>query len=169
MASTKQLYADGKFVCDYESTGDDAQDALICTAILKDKGLHRETSIEQAIFRQAAAFATTSAYLYTRDMQVTGPATPLSVVPFVVNATFALELYLKALALLHGVHLRGHDLLSLFDDLPPDAHRACSKTSRPANISAASKSYRTIVRCWPTSGGRSSSGAIYTRGKALRR
>jgi hypothetical protein len=42
----------------------------------------------------------------------------MSVAPFVVNSTFALELYLKTLGLLHDTELRGHDLLTLFDALP---------------------------------------------------
>jgi HEPN domain-containing protein len=43
-------------------------------------------------------------------------------VPFVVNAAFALELYLKTLGHLFGRALRGHDLLGLFDALPPEGH-----------------------------------------------
>ena len=91
-------------------------------ALLREKGLYQETTREQAIFRQALSFATTASYLYQRDLTVV-PRNGMSVAPFVVNATFALELYLKTLGLLHDNELRGHDLLSLFDALPSVAHQ----------------------------------------------
>lgn len=54
-------------------------------------------------------------------MTVGAVATCVSVVPFVVNAVFALELYLKTFAKLHSLSLRGHDLVELFDSLPASA------------------------------------------------
>lgn len=48
----------------------------------------------------------------------------MSAAPFVVNAAFALELYIKALGLLYGAVLHGHDLLKLFDALPSDSRDA---------------------------------------------
>jgi hypothetical protein len=49
----------------------------------------------------------------------------MSLIPFVVNAAFALELYLKTLNRLYGKDLRrDHDLLVLFDELSPEAKEA---------------------------------------------
>lgn len=123
MATMRKLYLDGKYVGDYKSTGDNIKDAEGCINLLKAKGLYQETTPEQAIFRQAVSFATTASYLYERDL-VTVPKNGMSVAPFVVNAVFALELYLKALGRLYGTSLHGHDLLKLFDDLPLESHDA---------------------------------------------
>jgi hypothetical protein len=43
------------------------------------------------------------------------------VIPFAVNAAFAIELYLKTLGSLYGLNMHGHDLLDLFDELPAEA------------------------------------------------
>ena len=49
---------------------------------------------------------------------------PLMVVPFVVNASFACELFLKAIAHRGGVRLSGHKLATLLQDLPePERQR----------------------------------------------
>jgi len=123
MADMKQLFVNGKYVGDYESTGDIESDGEAAIALMRAKGIYQETTPEQAIFRQAVSFATTSSYLYKSDL-TTVPRNGMSVAPFVVNAAFALELYLKTVGLLYGNELRGHDLLELFDALPPAAHEA---------------------------------------------
>jgi len=69
----------------------------------------------------ATAFANTAALLYERDLKQMPPKRPRHVVPFVVNASFAVELFLKALSHRHGVSLRGHQRLKLYDRLPEDA------------------------------------------------
>jgi hypothetical protein len=123
MTETKKLYLDGEYVGEYVPSGDLEKEREAAIALLREKGLYQVTTPEQAIFRQALSFATTASYLYQRDLTVV-PRNGMSVAPFVVNATFALELYLKTLGLLHNTVLRGHDLLSLFDALPPVAHQA---------------------------------------------
>jgi hypothetical protein len=42
-------------------------------------------------------------------------------IPFAVNAAFAIELYLKTLGFVFGRKMHGHDLLKLFDKLPDEA------------------------------------------------
>jgi hypothetical protein len=115
--STKKLFANGKFVCEYEDPGDRNREIELCRKLLAEHGIHAQTSEEQALFRQAVSFSTTSAYLYQRDL-TSVPVNGMSAVPFVVNAVFALELYIKTLAKLYAVSLRGHDLVELFDGLP---------------------------------------------------
>jgi hypothetical protein len=114
----KTVLLNGIAVGQVESSGDTERDAETVRQFLKSKGLHKEVSLFQAIFNQALAFANTSAYLYERDLRHS-PRGGVSVVPFVVNAAFGIELYLKALAQKHGVSLRGHELIKLYRALPP--------------------------------------------------
>ena len=73
------------------------------------------------MFQQATAFATVSAQLHRTGLQ-TAPRNPLYAAPFVVNAAFAAELYLKTLSLKHGkAPLHDHKLVKLFDALPSAA------------------------------------------------
>ena len=109
----KTVLLNGIVVGEVVSTGDVEKDTESVRQFLKVKGLHKEVSNFQAIFNQAVAFANTSAYLYERDLR-RSPRKGVSVVPFVVNATFSIELYLKALAQKHGKALRGHELVQCF-------------------------------------------------------
>lgn len=63
-------------------------------------------------FRQAATV------IINAELVTTPRREPLMVIPFVVNATFACELYLKALAYRSNVALTGHSLLDLLAALP---------------------------------------------------
>jgi hypothetical protein len=120
MNDPRELYFNGQFIGEVPNTGDYTKDTEATIALMKAKGVHREITPEQAIFRQAVSFATTAAYLHKRDL-ATAPWNAMSIVPFVVNAAFALELYLKTANLLFGEQARGHDLLDLFDALPISA------------------------------------------------
>lgn len=117
------LYLNGIAVGEVTVTGDRYRDMEIARQFLKDSGLYKETTLEQAMFRQAISFASTSAYLYERDL-LKAPRNGLSVAPFIVNSAFSIELYLKTLAQIHGKSLKGHELLKLFDALPLNAHQS---------------------------------------------
>lgn len=114
------MLLNGIAVGELEATGNVERDIEAIRQFLKDKGLHKETPLFQGMLNQAFAFANTSAYLYERDLR-RPPRKGTSAVPFVVNAAFAIELYLKALAQKHGVALRGHELLKLYKALPTGA------------------------------------------------
>lgn len=116
----KTVLFNGIIVGEVVSTGDYVRDTETVRQFLKDKGLHKETTLFQAMFNQAVSFANTSAYLYERDLRRL-PRKGVSAAPFVVNAAFSVELYLKALAKKHGVALRGHELLKLYKALPVKA------------------------------------------------
>nr|WP_145545480.1 HEPN domain-containing protein [Variovorax boronicumulans] len=116
----KTVFLNGIVVGEVVSTGDYERDTEAVRRFLKDKGLHKETPLFQAMFNQAVAFANTSAYLYERDLRRM-PRKGVSATPFVVNAAFSVELYLKALAQKHGVALRGHELVKLHKALPAKA------------------------------------------------
>ena len=115
----KTIYLNGIVVGDVDVTGDIQKDIELIREYLKAKGLDRETTMAQAMFRQALSFCTTAAHLYHKDLQES-PRNGLSAVPFVVNSAFSMELYLKTLHHLCGSHSRGHALLDLWDTLSTD-------------------------------------------------
>jgi hypothetical protein len=92
----------------------------VAKEFLRRSGLHKGVTKVQAIFRQALSFATTSAYLYQRDL-LKPPRNGLSIAPFVVNSAFSIELYLKTLHELQGAGAHGHALLELYDTLTETA------------------------------------------------
>ena len=98
-------------------TSDMKEGARLAQELLKEKGLWKEISKAQIIYGQAQSFANTSAYLYERDLKKL-PRNPQSICPFVVNATFAAEMYLKCLQEIHGEIADSHVLTALFKTLP---------------------------------------------------
>lgn len=116
----KTIILNGILVGEYDSTGDTESDIEAVRQFLKDKGLQKETSPFIAALNQAISFSTASNYLYNRDLRLS-PRNGASIAPFVVNAAFSIELYLKALSLKHGVALHGHVLSKLYDKLPVEA------------------------------------------------
>jgi hypothetical protein len=116
---TKTIYVNGIIVGEVPATGNLEADLQMMRQFLKDKGLHRETTKVQAMFRQALSFATTAAHLHRTDL-LKAPSNGLSVAPFVVNSAFAIELYLKTLHELQGTNPgREHHLVKLYDALTP--------------------------------------------------
>lgn len=65
----------------------------------------------------AQCFAETASLLYYTTLKEPRRQ-PLMIVPFVVNASFACELFLKALAHRGGASLKGHNLTKLLSALP---------------------------------------------------
>jgi len=122
-SKTNTLYLNGIVVGEVVVTGDRNKDMETARQFLKDKGIYKETTLVQAMFRQAVSFATTAAYLYERDL-LKPPRNGFSGAPFVVNSAFSIELYLKTLGQIHHKSLRGHELLTLFDALPDAACQA---------------------------------------------
>jgi hypothetical protein len=115
--SRKDILLNGVVVGSYDSTGDALEDVKICEEILKEKGLYRETTTNDAMFNQANAFATVSQSLYDGGLKKS-PFKGVNVAPFVVNATFSIELYLKAIHNAYGNTIRGHNLAALYKGMP---------------------------------------------------
>lgn len=97
--------------------------------LLKSKGLWREISRSESIFNQAQSFANTSAYLYEKDLK-SFPKNPQSITPFVVNAAFSAEMYLKCLQEIHGQITESHVLIVLFKSLPNQVKDKINKISK---------------------------------------
>ena len=124
----KTVLLNGIVVGAVEATGDDEEDMKAVRAFLDARGLRKEVTPFQAAYNAALAFANTSAYLYERDLR-RPPRKGQNIAPFIVNATFAIELYFKALALKHGKTLRGHKLVLLHQALPKAALDSIEKVS----------------------------------------
>ncbi|MDH4464315.1 MAG: hypothetical protein QE290_09800 [Acidovorax sp.] len=70
-------------------------------------------------------------------------------IPFVVNATFACELYLKALAYRSNVNLTGHSLMSLLAALPQGERQHLNQAwenLKKQGISRSAVSMEVVVR-----------------------
>lgn len=127
MTDLRQVYFNGQLIGEVPNTGDHEVDLLASKQLLDDHGLLHELSPIQATFQQAYSFAALSAQVYRQHL-VKVPRQGGSLVPFVVNSAFAIELYLKTVARIYGSALRGHDLLGLFDALPALAHAELERT-----------------------------------------
>lgn len=106
----------GIVIAEFEATGDNDRDMEIAKGIIDAQGLTKEVSVEQAMFRHAVSFAATAADLHKKNF-LRPPADPKSIIPFVVNSAFSVEIYLKTLHKLDGCVAHGHDLLELYDRL----------------------------------------------------
>jgi hypothetical protein len=126
---TKTLLLNGIAVGDVPATGDANLDAEAARQFLDSRGLLKPVPLERRIFNQAVAFSSTAAHLHKSGLSGPPPHDGRTVSPFIVNSAFACELYLKALAQLHGKSLRGHELISLYAALPVAAKQAIANTS----------------------------------------
>jgi hypothetical protein len=98
-------------------SGDPVDNAKRYIQLLKDKNLYVEISQTKLMFKQARSFATVSRDIH-RGYLVSPPFNQEVVAPFVVNAAFACEMYLKALQSLTGQIDETHSLNVLFRHLP---------------------------------------------------
>jgi len=120
---SKALLMRGQKVADIESTGDPIVDVETCRQKLRELGLYEPTTKLQAMHRQAHGFAICALRIHDTLLQQERSYAGAS--PFVVNASFALEVYLKALTerfdgTFAGIHL----LEKLLGNLPPAAQMA---------------------------------------------
>jgi hypothetical protein len=115
----------GGTLVEIDTTGDLETDHARVLQLLKDHGIKRATRA-QAMGMQAHSFATVAADIYRKDLQA-DPRNLSSIAPFIVNSAFSIELHLKTLGQIHNKPLKGHELLVLYDALPPDAYHSIDK------------------------------------------
>jgi len=128
----KPLIVNGLIVGEYLGSNDREEDQTAALEMLRAKGIAPPPLVNR-ILGQADAFAYT-ANLAFKELVSRGPNKPLVAAPFVVNAAFSVELYLKTLSVIaSGESPREHKLLDLYDALP-DPRRAelCADTLRLA-------------------------------------
>jgi hypothetical protein len=113
-----KVHHNGNVIGEFESTGNFAGDMAEVDRIFREAGLPPKMNPRvQLIRHQAEAFATIAFELFQRAMDLKEQGFSYAIT-CVVNATFGIELFLKALALKHGLELRGHKLLDLYSSLP---------------------------------------------------
>jgi hypothetical protein len=121
MKEPLKVFFDGKFVGEVPETGDREANLKAMSALLRASGAPAPLTRPQAAFRQASAFAINAQHLFNTGLLGVPPRNPMNVIPFVVNASFAVELYFKTLGFVYGHNQHGQDLLELFDELPVEA------------------------------------------------
>jgi len=119
---TTTLYANGIIVGEVEVTGDTAKDMEVARQFLRNKGLYKETTLVQAMFRQAVSFATTAAHLHRTDLLKapgTGSALHLRGQQCVQHRALSEDTWADS-----QQTTQGHELLNLFESLPVEAHQS---------------------------------------------
>lgn len=114
---TKDILVNGVVVGSYSTTGNTLEDARKVSDLLKKKGLHRDVTINDAMYQQANSFASVANDLYEKGLKKS-PFDGSCVSPFVVNGIFSVELYLKAIHHVYGNKIRGHHLSSIYKGMP---------------------------------------------------
>lgn len=117
---TKELKLNGIVVGEYLGSDDTDEDIEAARWSLRDKGLYKPPTLVQAMRGQAEGFTATAHLAYER-MRLRGTGDPpTTMVPFIVNAAFAVELYLKTLLRSAGVvpPRQEHELVKLHAQLP---------------------------------------------------
>ncbi len=113
----KAVFFNNEKVGEIEDCGDDRINAVKAYEMLVARGLVKQLSLAQRTFRQAAAFNGVAAQIWPQ-LRTDNPALANVAAPFVVNITFAIELFLKTIAALEERKVRGHQLDALFRSLP---------------------------------------------------
>ena len=118
----KELLFNGELVGYFDAVGDTAIDVVTARKKLDELGYgHNDPPQWMHIRQQAIYFQDTCALLGRHEHQRQKHERPFTLLPYVVNSVFCIELYLKALALKHGKPSHGHKLASLYANLPPSA------------------------------------------------
>jgi hypothetical protein len=125
----KTVMCDNKPIGYVKDVNDPKEALKLAKDLIKSKGLWREISKSESIYNQAQSFANTSAYLYEKDLKSL-PRNPQSITPFVVNAAFSAEMYLKCLQEVHGQITESHVLTALFKSLPNKVKDKINKASK---------------------------------------
>ena len=115
----KDILLNGVIVGSHETTGDNKKDAEAVQAFLKEKGLYKKVSKNDAMFGQANSFAAVAISIYKKDLK-NSPYKGGSVAPFVVNAVLGTELYLKTIHQAYGHEVRGHHLANIYRRIPKE-------------------------------------------------
>ena len=113
----KEILLNGIPIGSHEPTGDFEKDMEEVREFIKSKGLHKEVTRNDSMFGQANCFAEVAINLYKTNLR-NSPLNGGSISPFVVNATFSIELYLKTIHNYFGNTIKGHHLLSIYKGMP---------------------------------------------------
>lgn len=113
----KDVYFNGMLAGSHESTGDPEGDCIAAEKVLKEKGLLEDIPLYKGMYGHANASAAVANELYYTKLRST-PVDGDAICPFIVNATFSAEVYLKAIHSAFGNKVKGHDLSFLYKGMP---------------------------------------------------
>lgn len=124
----KTVLYNGKPVGTYIATGNREQELEASRAVLLEAGidLNAGKAAQLTALGQARSFGVVTKLIVDAGFK-SHPWNPDLVAPLVVNASFCIEVFLKALGKLVGKDLRGHQLNALFDALPMEQQDAIQK------------------------------------------
>lgn len=125
----KTVMCDNKPIGYVKDVDDQEEAARLALELLKSKGLWRDIPKSETIYNQAQSFANASAHIYEKDLKSL-PRNPQGICPFVVNAAFSAEMYLKCLLEIHGEVKESHVLTALFKSLPNKVKDRINKNSK---------------------------------------
>jgi hypothetical protein len=120
------VMCDNKPIGYVKDTPDPVENARLGLELLKSKGLWKKIPIEKSMFDQAASFAHVANYVYGKDLKKL-PRNPQGITPFVVNAAFSAEMYLKCIQQKYEKPAETHILTALFKKLPNKVKDIVSK------------------------------------------
>jgi hypothetical protein len=125
-AKTKKIVINGREIGEVVESGDPLADLEAATKLMEAAGMGGRPPLEWTMYKHAQAFARLADYvlgkhIWKKDGSPHSEEDMRSSVTFVVNAAFAIEMYLKTLHALLGKKVGGHSLLKLYDDLPEGA------------------------------------------------
>lgn len=106
---------------------------------LKSSGLLESISEPIKVFEQGHGFRQAAIHLRNCKSQSAGESN-LMIVPAITLSCFAIELFLKAIALEHGQKLKGHNVFELFEALPVLARDMLVSIDTDARLPGALKS-----------------------------
>lgn len=129
----KEVHHEGIRVGAVDGTGTLEGDAAAAHELLESLVLVKHLSPWMTAFGHARSFANVAITLH-RQIILSKMRDMTAVHPFVVNATFSIELFLKALAMKHGEKLWGHELLKLYEGLPQVAREEIQPHVLPCSI-----------------------------------
>lgn len=128
-STVRKIYSNGKYVGNYESTNDLELDTKLVLEQLDKLGLRRPPSRLNSMHAQAEAFAEAAKIIFDQNL-VSTPINPKGLSPFIVNATFGAEMYLKTIHAVHSSNVTGHNLTKLYKQLPNKVKDTIEKKSK---------------------------------------
>ena len=114
---TLNFISNGEIIGEINDRGSIIRNAREAVEILKRQGRYKEQSQAMLMFHQARSFAKISRNIHQQSL-IVPPYDPSTCAPFVVNAAFACEMYLKMMLRLHDKQKNTHNLIALFKLLP---------------------------------------------------
>ena len=113
----KDILVNGIVIGSYDATGDYKKDIKAADKIIKEKGLHQEVTTNDSMFGQANHFSKVAENIYQDAFKVS-PYKVYFMAPFVVNAAFSIEIYLKTIHNAYGNTIKGHHLYNIYNGMP---------------------------------------------------